>query len=93
MSNLGCQLFGNIKGNNLLPSLSLINTFKFEREFNLLLKNNNNNNLLLEGLDSNIAALINTLIELNLMERYFLRKEIFIKLIEFMRTKTKDLNK
>ena len=58
--------------------------------FNLLL--NNNNNLSSGRLDSNIAALINALIGMNLTERYYLREGNFIKSTKFGRTKTENLN-
>ncbi len=81
----------NLKGNNL-PLLLSINTFRLEGGFNSLLGNNNNNNPLLKGLDLNIVVLVNILIELNLTERYFSRKGSFIKLIEFAKTETENLN-
>jgi len=60
---------------------------ELERDFNLLPKEN------LEGLDSNVAALINALIETNLGVNYIKRELNHIKLIEFRRIEVKDPNK
>jgi len=82
---------GNNNFNNpLLPPL-LVNLFGNIGEFNLPL--NNNNNSLSEKLNSNVIALVNTLTGMNLTKGYYLKKESFIKLIEFKGTETKDLNK
>ena len=96
-SNSGWQLFGNLKENN--PSVennnnllsSSVNLFNNLGEFNPLL--NNNNNLPPERLNPNVAALVNTLTEMNLTKGYYSRERSFIKLTEFEGIETEDLNK
>ncbi len=67
-SNLEWQLFSNLKRNNLSSSPLSINTFRLGEGYNLSSGNNNNNNPPPEGLDSNIAVLVNILTRMNLME-------------------------
>jgi len=82
------SLLNNNNGNNSLP-LS-INTFGLRKGFNLLLNNNNSPS---GRLNPNVIVLVNALTEMNLTREYFSREGNFIKLTEFARTKTKDLNK
>jgi len=84
--------FRNLEENNfnnppLLPLSA--NLFRNIREDNLPLNNNNPSS---GGLDPNVIALMNALTGMNLTGRHYLREGSFIKLTEFGRTETKDLN-
>ncbi len=69
-----------------------MNTFGLEGGFNSSLGNNNNYNSPSGEVDPNIAALVNALMEMNLIGGYFSREGSFVKPTEFARTETKDLN-
>src|SRR6266540_2140067 len=83
-NSLSVNLFRNLgenNFNNLLPLSSPVNNlFKNIGGGN---PSPNNNNPLPEGLNSNVAALVNALTEMNLMGGHYLKKGSFIKPTEF----------
>jgi|SRR6266540_4363551 len=79
---------GNNNSNNLPLSLPLLGFERgLERGFNQPPRGN------LEGLDSNVAALVNALTRVNLGINHVERKLNYVKLIEFGKTEAEDLNK
>src|SRR6266540_7294485 len=83
------SLFENLRENNFnnpSPSPPPVNLFGNLGGGNLLLNNNNPS----EGLDSNVAVLVNALTGMNLMGEYYSREGSFIKLTEFERTEIED---
>ncbi len=71
--------------------LQLVKNFKISYS-SIFTPNNNNNKSSLEGLDPNIAALVNALTDMNLTGRYYLKEESFVKLTEFEGIETEDSN-
>ncbi len=78
----------NNNNNNLLLLLEFRRGFErsLKKEFNSLLEENS------ERLDSNIAALVNTLVRVNLEINYIERESNYIKLTEFRGIEAKDHN-
>ena len=100
MSNSEWQPFENLGGENLLignnnfnnpsPPPLPVNLFENIGEGNL--SPNNNNNLSPEGLDLNVATLVNALTGMNLTRVHYPREGNFIKPTKFEKTEMEDTN-